>query len=165
MASKKGVVLTIGILAVITGASFLVWLMPQNNEITIVVSDFESHLDGVKEIHGIISEGLDEEFQDVIDGKRDPKEYIEIAKVSSSQINDQIIQLVQSKATEEWLESYIGYIESLKHFNTYIRETIVVANLIDNNTEQSEIEDDLEQINKIKSEVAFLIQKSDEKRP
>ena len=64
MASKKGVILTIGILAVITGTSFLVWLMPQNNEISIVVSDFESHLDGVKEIHRTISEGLDEEFQD-----------------------------------------------------------------------------------------------------
>ena len=165
MTSKTGIALTVGILAVITGASFLVWFMPQNNEISIVVSDFESHLDNVKEIHSVISEGLDEEFQNVLNGKTDPKEYIEIAKVSSSQINDQIIQLVKSKAPEEWLESYIDYIESLKHFNTYIRETIVVANLIDNDSEQSEIEDYLERVNKIKSEVTSLIQKSDENRP
>ena len=52
MASKKGISLTIGVLAAITMASFVFWFLPQNSEITFVVSDFESHLDGVKNVHG-----------------------------------------------------------------------------------------------------------------
>ena len=48
MASRKGVVLTVIILAAITAASFSLWLIPQNYEATFVVTDYESYLDGVK---------------------------------------------------------------------------------------------------------------------
>jgi len=68
MASKKGISLTIGILAAITMASFVFWFLPQNSEITFVVSDFESHLDGVKNVHVVISEAVDTEFQNLLDG-------------------------------------------------------------------------------------------------
>ena len=37
MASKKGIALTITILAAITGASFLLWMIPQENETTFVM--------------------------------------------------------------------------------------------------------------------------------
>ncbi len=48
MASKKGIVVTITILVAITGASFLLWMIPQNNETTFVVSDYGGYLDGVE---------------------------------------------------------------------------------------------------------------------
>ena len=35
MASKKGIAITIIILGAITGASFLVWMVPQQNETTV----------------------------------------------------------------------------------------------------------------------------------
>ena len=48
MASKKGIIVTAIILAAITGASFLLWLVPQENETTFVVSDYGEYLDSVK---------------------------------------------------------------------------------------------------------------------
>jgi len=165
MASKKGISLTIGVLAAITMASFVFWFLPQNSEITFVVSDFESHLDGVKNVHVVISEAVDTEFQNLLDGNISPKEYIEQAEISSVQINSQIIQLVESKATEEWHESYISYIEALKHYNTYVRETIVAATMIEEGTESAEIEEFITKINQFKENSESHIFKSDNSRP
>ena len=165
MASKKGISLTIGVLAAITMASFVFWFLPQNSEITFVVSDFESHLDGVKNVHVVISEAVDMEFQNLLDGNISPKEYIEQAEISSVQINSQIIQLVKSKATEEWLESYISYIEALKQYNTYVRETIVAATMIEEDVESAEIEEFITKINQFKENSESYIFKSDNSRP
>ena len=53
MASKKGVIVTVIILAAITGASFLFWIIPENNETTFVISDYGNYLDEVKNIHEV----------------------------------------------------------------------------------------------------------------
>ena len=45
MASKKGIVITVIILIAISAASFSVWMIPQNNQISFVVTDFGAHLD------------------------------------------------------------------------------------------------------------------------
>ena len=165
MASKKGIIITIGMLAAITSASFLIWFLPENNEIKFIVSDFNSHLDGVKNIHGVIRESVDIEFQNLLDEKISPEEYIELAKASSSQINSQIIELVESKATEEWLESYINYIESLRQYNSYIRETIVAASMIDDGIQSNEMKDVLQKLNEFKINSESLIIESDNTRP
>jgi len=165
MASKKGISLTIGVLAAITMASFVFWFLPQNSEITFVVSDFESHLDGVKNVHEVISEAVDTEFQNLLDGNISPKGYIEQAEISSVQINSQIIQLVESKATEEWHESYISYIEALKQYNTYVRETIVAATMVEEGVESAEIEEFVTKINQFKENSESYIFKSDNTRP
>jgi len=165
MGSKKGIIITIGILVTITSASFLIWFLPENNEIKFIVSDFDSHLDGVKNIHGTIRETVDIEFQNLVDEKISTKEYIELAKASSSQINSQIIELVESKATEEWQESYINYIESLKQYNTYIRETIVAASMIEEGIQSNEMDDILQKLNEFKINSESLIIESDNTRP
>jgi hypothetical protein len=165
MASKKGISLTIGILLAITIASFTFWFVPENNEITVIVSDFGSHLDGVKDVHGAIKEGIEFEFQKLLNEEISPQQYIESAEISSSQIKSQIMLLVESKATEEWQESYINYIESLKQYNSYIRETIIVASLMQNGNELTEIENIFGQMNEFKENSESLIFRSDSTRP
>ena len=165
MASKKGIVLTAGILIAITGISFVVWFIPENNQVSFVVSDFESNLDNVKEIHNVISEKLDEDFQKLLNSEMPPQQYIKIAKASSSQINSQIIQLIQSQATSEWEESYFRYIESLRQFNSYVRETIVTANMISETSSDSNIEESLEKLSQMKGEITALVELSDNSRP
>ena len=59
MASKKGIAVTAIILAAITGASFLLWIVPQDVETTFVVSDYENYLDGVKNIHEVLEESIE----------------------------------------------------------------------------------------------------------
>jgi len=165
LATKKGIAVTVVILAAITAASFLVWLIPQNIENKIIVSDFEAHLDKIKEIHFTLQTEVDQEFQNMLNGKINSTEYIEIAEVSSSQVNSQIIQLVESKAPEEWHESYLNYIESLKKFNLQIRETIVVATIMNENNESGEIQDILEKIDSLRNDSESLAIASDNTRP
>ena len=74
MASKKGVAVTIIILAAITGVSFLFWLVPQENQMSLVISDHENYLDGMKEIHSILDESITTEFENLKEGKISPKE-------------------------------------------------------------------------------------------
>jgi hypothetical protein len=165
LATKKGIIVTVIILVAITGASFLVWLVPYNSESKFVIADYRTNLDNVKEIHSTIQKGIDEDFQNLLNEKITPKEYIEIAEVSSSQITSQIMTLVESKAPSEWYESYLNYIESLQKFNLQIRETIVVATMISDGKESSEIQDVLEKIDLLKNDSKTLAAASDEARP
>ena len=164
MASKKGIVLTIAIFAGITAASFLIWIIPTNTQFTLVTSDYEENLDSVIAIRTVISSEIETEFQNLLEEKISPEEYIEFAEISSSQINSQTIQLIESDPPEEWIESYFKYIESLKKLNSQITETIVVANLKITNSED-EIKESLKQIDSLKSESELLSKESSQLRP
>ena len=164
MATKKGIALTGIILAAITAASFLVWLIPQNIETKIIISDFEVHLDNIKEIHSALNNEINVEFQNMLDEKITVKEYISLAEISSSQVNSQIIQLVESKAPEEWYESYLNYIESLKTFNSQIRETIIVATMISED-KTNDVPNVIEKIDSFKKNSEALAKASDQTRP
>lgn len=165
MASRKGIIITAAILATITAASFLIWNIPQKNDPIFVISDYKSELDRVKEIHQSLKSGIEEKFNDMNNGEITPDDYIQIADVSTSQINAQIIELVESKASEEWQQSYIDYIDALKGFNSYVRETMVVANMKKDGAGQEALQDALEKANSFKRESESLVEMSDKARP
>ena len=165
MASKKGIIITGIILASITGASFLMWIIPENNETTFIVSDYAGYLDGVKNIHEILQESMDIEYQKLQDGKISTEEFTEITEVTSSQVTTQISEFITSKPPQEWQDSYINYMEAMKKFNEYISETKVLANQIENKSPESEMNETKEKINKIKNEISEFIELSDISRP
>lgn len=160
MASKKGIIVTIIILAAITGASFIFWAIPQENTSTFVVTDYKSHLDGKIKIHEVIEETIDIEFQNMLDGKITPEEYIDTAEITSSQVTAQITEFVKSKPSEEWQESYIHYMEALKKFNMYVIETKVIANSMEADTSEQ-----LEGADILKNEYLELKKLSERSRP
>jgi len=164
LASKKGILITAIILAAIFAASFLVWVIPQNVETNFIISDFENHLDKAKEIHLTLQAGIDKEFQNMLDEKITPEEYIDLAEISSSQVNSIIIQIVESKAPEEWYESYLNYIEALKKFNSEIRETIVVAKMV-SDEKIDENNDIFEKIKNLRKDSQTLTSMSEDTRP
>ena len=129
-----------------------------------MVSDFELYLDEVNNIHDTIVISLDANFDELMNGDVSSKEYAEKAQISSSQINAQIIKLVQSNATEEWHESYLNYIESLKAYNSYIRETIILADMIENGN-KSEIQNILDSADSFKQKSQEFVKASDNSRP
>jgi len=165
VASKKGIIITAIILAAITGASFFVWTMPQQNETTFIVTDYENYLDGAKEIHEILLESTDIEYQNLLDGEITPEEYIASVDVTSTQTTTQISEFVTSKPPEEWQDSYINYKGAMMKFNSYIGETKVLANLIENESSQEEILETIEKIEALKAESIELIKISDDSRP
>lgn len=164
MASRKGIVITIIILAAITAGSFLFWMIPQENQMTIVVSDHENYLDGAKEIHSVMDQTISEEFENLINGSILPDEYIRTSDVISSQVTMQISEFVTSKPPTEWQESYINYMESLQNFNSYVTETKVYANFLKEG-KIDKLDETLAKIQSLKSESERLAKASDESRP
>ncbi|MDC0211131.1 hypothetical protein OAK30_01545 [Candidatus Nitrosopelagicus sp.] len=154
MGSKKGVAITIAILVAITIASFSVWMVNSstNTEMTIVVTDFQNHQEGITERHKIISNAVETSFLELIKEEISADEYVRIAEVSSSQNNALLMELAYSDAPEEWQESYINRIASLKSFEAYIIETMVMANLINNDGEVEQRTEILNNIEKLKEE-------------
>ncbi len=165
MASKKGILVTIIILAAITGASFLFWIVPENNEATFVISDYGNYIEGVKKIHEVLQESIDIEYQNLRNGVISPGEYITITEVTSSQVTSQISEFVTSKPPEEWLASYIGYMDAMKKFNSYIVETKVLANMIEKGSSEVEMAETLEKIEALKAESLEYVKISDESKP
>ncbi len=165
MASKKGIGVTIAFLVGVVAASFLVYLIPEDTTMKIVVSDFEKYLDITKEKAMLESVSIDESFEKLMEKKMSPNEYIGIAKVSSSQINSLIIELTDSGATQEWVESYVNYIGALKKLNEKITETIVVANLMNDDDNSNSINEIIAKIHQLETESLDLIKKSDNTRP
>ena len=165
MASKKGIGVTIAVLVGVVAASFLVYLIPEDTTMKIVVSDFEKYLDITKEKTTLESVSIDESFEKLMEKKMSPNEYIGIAKVSSSQINSLIIELTDSGATQEWVESYVNYISALKKLNEKITETVVVANLMNDDDNSNSINEIIAKIHQLETESLDLIKKSDNTRP
>ena len=165
MASKKGIAITAIILAAITGASFLLWIVPQENDTTFIVTDYEGYLDGVKNIHEVLQESVDMEYQNLREGKISPIDYITITEVTSSQVTTQISEFVTSKPSEQWQESYISYMNAMKKFNEYILETKVLANQMQNGSLDDEILQTVNKIESIKAESIKYNKKSNDLRP
>ena len=165
MASRKGIAVTIAILVGVVGASFLVYLLPEDTTMKISVSDFEEHLDITKERASMEVMGIDDSFKKLMNDEMNPDEYISTAEVTSSQLNSLIIELTNSGATQEWSESYINYIGALKKLNDKITETIVVANLINDDNNSNSINEILAKIKQLETESLDLIKKSDNSRP
>ena len=165
MASRKGIAVTVAILVGVEAASFLVYLLPEDTTMKISVSDFEKHLDITKERASMEVMGIDDSFKKLMNDEMNPDEYISIAEVTSSQLNSLIIELTNSGATEEWTESYVNYIGALKKLNGKITETVVVANLITDNSNSDSINEILAKIKQLEAESLDLIKKSDSLRP
>lgn len=165
MASKKGIAVTTIILAAITGASFLLWVIPQENESTFIVTDYQGYLDGVENIHEVLQESIEIEYQNLRDGKISPEDYITVTEITSSQVTTQISEFITSKPSEPWQESYINYMDAMKKFNEYILETKVLANQIQNGSSDEEISQTIEKIESIKSQSMEFVKKSNELRP
>ncbi|MDC0242623.1 hypothetical protein OAK22_03125, partial [Nitrosopumilus sp.] len=135
------------------------------NETTLVVTDYQNYLDGVENIHEVLQESIDIEYQNLRDGKISAEDYITVTEVTSSQVTTQISEFITSKPSEQWQESYINYMEAMKKFNEYILETKVLANQIQNASPNEEVSQTLEKIESIKAESMQYIKKSNELRP
>ncbi|HET7345301.1 MAG TPA: hypothetical protein VFJ05_05465, partial [Nitrososphaeraceae archaeon] len=106
MASKKGIIITISILAAISSASFVIWFLPQNNDSSLVVSDYKNELDSIKERKSLISSEIDSSLKGLSDKSISPEEFINKIRVSSSQVTSLVSELIESNAPPQWQQSY-----------------------------------------------------------
>ena len=165
MGSKKGIGITVAILVGVVAASFLFYLVPEGTEMKLVVSDFEKNLDDIDERATMLSTGINESFEDLMNYRLSPEEYFVIASVTQSQVNSLIIELTLSNAPQEWSISYKTYNAALKKLNDQITETIVVANLIKDGENSSSVNEIISKISELRMQSLDLIEKSNNSRP
>ena len=178
MASKKGIGVTIAILVGVVALSFVVYLIPESvdTEMKFVVSDFEKYLDDVDEKTSMLSTGVEESFEDLMNHELSPEEYFITAGVTQQQVNSLIIELTLSGEPQEWTASYKTYVGALKKLNEQITETVVVANLMNeiNSIDCDEecmdsmdrrLNELIPKVYELKAESLDLIEKSNNFRP
>ena len=167
MGSKKGVVITVVILVAITIGSFMVWFgNPTNNEMTIVVTDFENHDAGIVERHKIVYNSIENSFEKFLNNEITVEEYERIAETGSSQNNALLMELAYSDAPEEWQEAYVNRIASLKSFGAYIRESMVFSTYITQEVEELQQKNEiLENMEKYKDEYVQFKQLAESAKP
>ena len=165
MTSKKGITITIIILVGVVAASFLVYLIPEDTEMKITVSDFEKHLDDVDERTSMLSVGIEESFNDLLDHKLTSEEYFVVAGVTQSQVNSLIIELTLSGAPQEWTESYKTYIFALKKLNEQITQTMIIANLMKDDGNSDSVNEMISNLYELRAELRDLISESNNLRP
>ena len=165
MATKKGIIITIAILAAISVASFVVWFLPQNHGPSVVVSDYKSELDSVKERQSLIATEIESSLKGLSDKSVSPDEFINKTQVSSSQVTSLITELIESNAPTQWQQSYGAYLESLKKYNEYLTETITLANKMKSGISPSDINDEMIKLDTLKKESDMRTTKSDQTRP
>ncbi len=165
MVKKRGIAITAAILGAITAASFSIWLIPQSDDSSFVVSDFRSYLESIKERHGVIAEEIENGLQSMLAGITSLDDFIIKAEASTSQINSLIIEIAKSDAPQEWHESYLNYGESLKSYNSYLREVIVMANKMKGDVSDKELQENIETLDGIKKESESFALKSHETKP
>ena len=165
MTSKKGITVTIIILVGVVAASFLVYLIPEDTEMKITVSDFEKHLDDVDERTSMLSVGIEESFNDLLDHKLTSEEYFVVAGVTQSQVNSLIIELTLSGAPQEWTESYKTYIFALKKLNEQITQTMIIANSMKDDGNSDSVNEMISNLYELRAELRDLISESNNLRP
>ena len=78
----------------------------------------------------MLSTGVEESFGDLMNHELSPEEYFVTANITQQQVNSLIIELTLSGEPQEWTASYKTYVGALKKLNEQIRETVIVANLM-----------------------------------
>lgn len=165
MATKKGIILTAVTLGAITAASFLIWIIPQQNSPSFIISDYNSEINSIKERHQIISNEMDGELKNMTSGELSPDDFISRAQTSSSQINSLLSEIIESKAPQEWRESYLNYGESLKKYDEYLTETIVIANKMKEGVSVNDLSGELQKLSDLRKESESLATKANETKP
>lgn len=128
MASRRGIAATAGMLAIVTAASFAIWLVPQGPPGgTVVVSDHAANLDGVEDRRAALAAGVSGRLAGVMDGTVSAGEHAELARESSVIAKSELAALLRTQAPPEWRASYAAAAESLRELGAYMSESIAVA--------------------------------------
>ncbi|MBI1827924.1 MAG: hypothetical protein HY222_00345 [Thaumarchaeota archaeon] len=165
MVTKKGIILTAVILGLVTAASFLIWSLPQYENPGTLISDYRSEIDSIKERHEVIINETNDEWKSMLAGSLSPDDFITRAQTSSSQVDSLLSEIIESRAPQEWRESYLNYGQALKKYNDYLTETIVIANKVKDNVSINDLQDELQKLDSVKKESESYAIKANETKP
>lgn len=125
--SKKGVLLTIIIVIAVISTSFIVWFLPQgavlqneNSNMTIVFSDPALTLSSVESQYNIIKEEFENNLNATTNQSSNITNIQNLAEVSTKQIDELMLILLNGNPTESLLPSYVNLMNDLKNYSNYL---------------------------------------------
>jgi hypothetical protein len=140
LASKKGIAITAAIVAAITGASFLVWFVPQSSPGNLdtprtdadIASDvYSRHLD--------LASSVESEYSRWRNGTLGADEML--GRLDSAGLETQgLVRQIQREPAPEWRQSYDLYDQALDVFGEYLGEIELAVERGDTGPQQ-EIDD------------------------
>jgi len=165
LATRKGIIITATILAVIAAASFVVWVVPQNRGSSFVVSDYRGEIESIRERHMLIETEMESDLKELLNKTLSPDDFIVKAQTSSAQVTALITELIESNPPVGWRESYLNYDESLKKYNECLTELISLANKMKGGISPVDLKEEILKIGSLKKESDSLVEKSNETHP
>ena len=165
MATKKGIAITIIILAAIAAGSSVIWILPHKSENAITVSGFGNELESVSERHAVIMETMDSNLKSLLNKTIAPDDFITMAQTSSTQTSSLISEILGYNPPSQWARSYINYDEALKKYNDYLAESIALATKMKSGISPSDLSGEISKIGALENETKAFILKSNETRP
>jgi hypothetical protein len=122
LASKKGIVITAVIVAVIIGASFLVWFVPQSSPGNVDVPRTDADIaSDVYSRHLDLASGVDEDYSSWRNGTMSADTML--GRLDSARLEtQQLVQQIQREPAAQWNESYDLYEQALDVFGEYLGE-------------------------------------------
>ena len=108
---------------------------------------------------------IDDNWKNLVTGSLSANDFIARAQTSASQINVLLSEIIESRAPKEWDESYLNYGESLKKYDDYLTESIVIANKVKGGVSINDLKEELQKLNTIKNESEAFAIKANETKP
>jgi len=139
LASKKGIAVTAAIVAVIIGASFLVWFIPQSSPGNLDVPRTDADIaSDVYSRHLDLASSVEADYSSWRNGTMDAD--IVLGRLDTASLEtQQLLRQIQREPSAEWKQSYDLYEQALDVFGEYLGE--IEMAIQDGNTDlQQEIE-------------------------
>lgn len=130
MVTKKGIALTAAIMGGFTAASFLVYFVPTQPRSEVVApTDPETELVFAVDRNQAIVDDFQSAFQMWTNNELSKDELDGRAEVAVDQVNALMLELQRSNAPEEWVQSYVLYIQALDSYKAYFEKVREYVNM------------------------------------
>ncbi|MEM2759599.1 MAG: hypothetical protein QXU32_08600 [Nitrososphaerales archaeon] len=124
MVTKKGVALTVAIIAGVIAASFLVYLIPESPRSAVVgPTEARERLGFAMDRTQAVIDGFNASFDAWQSGETDKDTFDSSVAVTVDQINTLTLELRRSAVPDEWVQSYSSFIEALENYKLYVEKT------------------------------------------
>ena len=144
LVSKKGIIITGGILAAITVGSFMVWWVPEPG---VNAMQLAQSLDIIHAEREAIQDTIESRYQEMLEGSLDPEDFVLEAQAATDQMTEIVGTLATVETYGAWEAVYGHYIEITQISNSIVQEMMVVANAIESGIEYQTSVDRIEELN------------------
>ncbi len=130
MVTKKGIALTAAIMGGFTAASFLVYFVPTQPQSEVVTpADPETELVFAMDRNKAIVDDFKSAFQMWTNNELSKDELDGRAAAAMEQVNALMVELRRSNPPEEWVQSYVLYIQALENYRLYFEKSREYVNI------------------------------------